>query len=162
MLLGALFLLAFAGGVAELLGLRTSRETPLGQLKSSRRLVEGTWVMAMVAWCTVISGTFFVYPWYRAKPPAGADLIHYPRSYLLANPRLAEWHRFGMEWKEHVAWLAPILATAVAYVAWRYRNKIASDSTLRRGLIGLFSIAFFAAAVAGVFGAFINKVAATR
>jgi len=162
MILGAIFLLAFAGGVAELLGLRSSYETPLGELKSSRRLVEGTWVMAVVAWLTVITGTFFVYPWYRAKPVSGADLIHYPRSYLLANPKMAEWHNFGMEWKEHVAWLAPILATAVAYVTWRYRNKIATDPVLRRGLIALFSIAFFAAGVAGVFGAFINKVAATR
>ena len=72
MLLGAIFLLAFAGGVAELLGLRSTHETPLGQLRSGRRLIEGTWIMAVIAWLTVITGTFFVYPWYRAKPPAGA------------------------------------------------------------------------------------------
>jgi hypothetical protein len=162
MLLGAMFLLAFAGGIAELLGLRATHETPLGQLKSERRLIGGTWIMAVIAWLTVVTGTFFIYPWYRAKAPAGADLVHYPRSYLLAHRNLQEWHNFGMEWKEHVAWLAPILATAVAYVAWHYRRRIATDAMLRRGLLVLFAVAFFAAAAAGVFGAFINKVAATR
>ncbi len=98
-------------------------------------------------------------PWYRANPPAGADLTQFPRSYLLANPHLAEWHKFGMEWKEHVAWLSPILATAVAYVVLRYGTKLAHDAKIRQALIVLFTIAFVAAGVAGLFGAFINKVA---
>ena len=64
-----------------------------------------------------------------------------------------------MEWKEHVAWLAPILATAVAYMVTKYGAKLAKDDEVRRAVIVLFTIAFFAAAVAGLFGAFINKAA---
>jgi hypothetical protein len=30
------------------------------------------------------------------------------------DPSTADWHTFGMEWKEHVAWIAPILATVAA------------------------------------------------
>ncbi len=33
--------------------------------------------------------------------------------WLLASVHLAEWHTFGMEWKEHIAWLSPIFATTV-------------------------------------------------
>jgi hypothetical protein len=118
--------------------------------------------MAVVAWLTVIIGTWIVYPWYRAKPLAGADLAMFPRSFLLSKPTTAEWHKFGMEWKEHVAWLAPILATAVAYMVTRYGNKLAKDDQVRRAVIVLFSVAFFAAAVAGLFGALINKAAPVR
>jgi hypothetical protein len=90
-------------------------------------LIAGIWVMAIVAWLTVITGTYIVYPWYRVKPLAGAELTQCPRSDLLANPDLAAWHTFGMEWKEHVAWLSPILATAVTYVVVRYGSKLASE-----------------------------------
>ena len=119
--------------------------------------------MAVVAWLTVLSGTYLVYPWYRAKPPAGTtDLSNYPKYLLLAKPETAEWHKFGMEWKEHVAWLAPILATAVAYVVVRYGTKLAQERKIRNAALVLFIVAFGAAAAAGVLGAFINKVAATR
>jgi hypothetical protein len=64
-----------------------------------------------------------------------------------------------MEWKEHVAWLAPILATAVAYMVTRYGARLAKDEQVRRAVIVLFSVAFFCAAVAGLFGALINKAA---
>jgi hypothetical protein len=159
MMLGALFLLAYGGGLAELINLGSEWATEAGIAKRVRRLMVGTWVMAVVAWLTVFSGTWIVYPWYRAKPPAGADLSLFPRSLLLSKPGTAEWHKFGMEWKEHVAWLAPILATAVAYMVTRYGIRLAKDNQVRRAVIVLFSVAFFAAAVAGLFGAFINKAA---
>ena len=116
-------------------------------------------VMAAVAWLTVITGTYIVYPWYRAAPPEGANLLDYPRYFLLDNPNLAAWHTFGMEWKEHVAWFSPILATAVAFVVWRYGDKIAQNSKLRNALLILFVLAFAAAGIAGLFGAFITKAA---
>jgi len=159
---GAIFLLAFAGGLAGLWSLRPEWVTVAGLEERLRRLIAGTWLMAILAWLTVITGTYIVYPWYRVKPPAGADLTHFPRSYLLANPNLAAWHTFGMEWKEHVAWLSPILATAVAYVVVRYGPKLANEEKIRRALIVLFTLAFFATAVAGLFGAFINKIAPIR
>ena len=159
MMLGSLFLLAYAGGLAELINLGSEWATEAGIAKRVRRVILGTWVMAVVAWLTVFSGTWIVYPWYRAKPPTGADLTAFPRSLLLSKPTTAEWHKFGMEWKEHVAWLAPILATAVAYMVTRYGIRLAKDNQVRRAVIVLFSVAFFCAAAAGLFGAFINKAA---
>ncbi|MFI5332145.1 MAG: hypothetical protein ACHQ2F_14080, partial [Desulfobaccales bacterium] len=115
MMLGSLFLLAYAGGLAELINLGAEYASEAAIAKRVRRLITGTWVMAVVAWLTVITGTYIVYPWYRAKPPAGADLKMFPKGLLVSSPTTAGWHDFGMEWKEHIAWLAPILATAVAY-----------------------------------------------
>jgi len=117
--LGVIFLLAFAGGLAGLGSLRPAWVTVAGVQERVRRLRAGTWIMAIVAWLTVLTGTSIAYPWYRAILPAGADVVHFPRSYLLAHPQLAAWHTFGMEWKEHVTWLAPMLATSVAYVVLR-------------------------------------------
>lgn len=158
--LGAIFLLAYAGGLAGLWSLRTEYVTPVGLRERVRRLDWGVAIMALVAWITVITGTWFVYPWYRAKPPEGLqDLADFPRYLLLAGASTARWHTFGMEWKEHVAWIAPLLATAVAFVVWRYGDQIAEDARMRRVLIVLFTLAFLAAAVAGVLGAFITKAA---
>jgi hypothetical protein len=69
-------------------------------------LIISTWVMAVVARLTVITSTYIVYPWYRAKAPTGADLSMLPRNLLLSRPDTAGWHNFGMEWMEHVAWFA--------------------------------------------------------
>ena len=159
MALGAIFLLAFAGGFAGLWSLRPEWITTAGIRERVGRLVCGTWIMAITAWLTVITGTWIVYPWYRAPAPEGADLSDYPRNFLLADPNLAEWHKFGMEWKEHVAWLAPILATAVAFVVLRYGVQLANEPRLRRAMLVFFSLAFLCAAVAGLFGAFITKAA---
>ena len=159
---GALFLLAFAGGLAGLYSLRPELLTVTGLRERMTRLVAGTWLMAIAAWGTVITGTYFVYPWYRAKPPEGANLIDYPRYYLLDNPHLAEWHTFGMEWKEHVAWFAPILATVVAFIVLRYGKKLAEYPYLRNVVIVTFLVAFGAAGIAGLFGALITKAAPIR
>jgi len=156
LIFGSLFLLAFAGGIAGLYSLRPDLVTMAGIRERLRRLLAGTWVMAAVAWITVLSGTYVVYPWYRARVPDS------PRSLLLANPATAKWHTFGMEWKEHVGWFAPILATAVAFLVAYYGTQLAEDSRLRRAAIWLFTLAFVAAAIAGLFGAFLNKVAPVR
>lgn len=153
MLLGAVYLLAFAGGLAELWNLRKRYETQEGVAISLRRLFWGTWTMAVTCWLTVISGTYLVYPWYRANLPDS------PRSRLLADPTNALWHTFGMEWKEHVAWLSPILTTAVAFLVTYYGVKLAERDDIRRAATVLFVLAFLAAAAAGLFGAFINKMA---
>lgn len=157
---GALFLLAFAGGLAGLYSLRPELLTVTGLRERMTRLVAGTWLMAIAAWGTVLTGTFIVYPWYRAAAPKGvADLTAFPRSFLLANPNLAEWHTFGMEWKEHVAWFAPILATVVAFVVLRYGKRLAEMPFLRKTLMVTFVLAFAAAGIAGLFGALITKAA---
>jgi hypothetical protein len=146
--LGALYLHSFIEGVRGLL-----------RPEHVRRLVYGVATMSALAWLTVISGTWLIYPGYRAKPVEGADLLNYPQAYLVAHEQIAFWHEFGMEWKEHAGWLAPILTTAVAYVVLRYADQLPEDARLRRALLGMFAIAFFAAFVSGTLGVLINKVA---
>jgi hypothetical protein len=165
LILGAGFLLAFTGGFAGLWGFRSEWLTNDGARAALRRMMLTTWTMAVLAWATVFIGTYALYPWYRAKPPdhiTGLQLQGYPRSVLLANAGTAGWHKFGMEWKEHIAWWAPILATAVAVVVARQRHQLLRNTRLRRALLFLFSVSFFCAAVAAFFGAFINKTAPLR
>ena len=163
MIFGAIFLLAFSGGLAGLYSLRPEWVTVSGIAERIRRLKVGLWAMAAVMWATVYTGTFIVYPWYRATPPEGTtDLSLYPRSLLRSDPATAAWHTFGMEWKEHIGWVAPILATAVAFLVSYYGAGLAKDDRLRRATTVLFILAFATAAVAGVFGAFLNKVGPIR
>ncbi len=160
MIFGALFLLMFTGGWVGLYGLRSKFLSDEGSAHRVFWLKATLWGMAVVAWATVISGTFIIYPWYRAKPPAGVtDFSAYPRSLLLADPGKAEWHNFGMEWKEHVGWLAPIAMTIVAFAVSYYGSSLARKPGERRMLMIFYSSSFAAAAIAGVLGAFINKVA---
>jgi hypothetical protein len=119
--------------------------------------------MAVLAWLTVLSGAYLVYPWYRAVPPAGTrDLSDYPQRFLLSSPLTSGWHDYGMEWKEHVAWLAPMAMTMVAYVFIAYGPQLARRKAMRNAVLGFTAAAFAATAVAGVFGAFLNKYAPVR
>ena len=72
LVIGSFFLLAFAGGLAELYGLRRRWNTDEGITTRVRRLTVGYWVMAVAAWATVVTGTWIVYPWYR-ESLAGED-----------------------------------------------------------------------------------------
>jgi len=172
LLAGTLFLLAFAGGLAGLWSLRAGFLTPAAIKERMRRLYVGVWVMAGVAWITVITGTWIVYPWYRAALAgedysgcAGAALPNAtncsPKDFLVSNVsgQTESWHEFGMEWKEHVGWIAPILATAVAFIVTYYGPRLIARTWLRAVAIVMFVGAFGAAVVGGAFGAFLNKVA---
>lgn len=171
MIIGSAFLLAFAGGLAGLWSLRPEYVTPAGVAERVRRLRIGVTAMAIAAWATVITGTWVVYPWYREKL-AGDDLTGCealqapvgdcsPRDFLLSNVSgdTEQWHKFGMEWKEHIAWIAPMLATAAAFLVLYYGPSLARNSTMRRIVLVIFVGAFAVAAVAGVFGALITKAA---
>ena len=162
MVLGAGFLLAFSGGWVALRSIGSTDLTTEGRSRLHCRMAMLLWSMTILAWLAVLLGTWVIYPWYRAKPSAGAALEGYPKYLLLSNPQTKDWHEFGMEWKEHVAWLAPILAFAVAFVATRHSERLARDAMLRRTLLFLYGVCFFAAAVAGGLGALINKAAPTR
>ena len=165
LVLGTLFLLAFGAVAASMWSLKENLLTEEGVRERVPRIKIGTSVMAIVAWLTVFTGTWIAYPWYRARPPEGTDLTNpevladFPRYLLLAQEKTAQWHEFGMEWKEHVAWIAPFLATAVAFIALYYGAQLVRRSDVRRMLLVLFSLAFAAAGVAGLFGAFITKAA---
>lgn len=161
---GALFLLAFAGGFAGLYSLRPKFVTAEGVAERVTRLRWGMVVMAVAVWLTVIVGTYIVYPWYRAAPPEGIDrtvqseeLSEYPRYWLLAAEETTEYHHFGMEWKEHVAWISPLLATVVAYAVFVYGKSLANLPAVRNIVIALFFLSFAVAGIAGVLGALITK-----
>jgi hypothetical protein len=156
MVLGAVFLLAFAGGLAGLWSLRANLVTPEGVVERMRRLKVGVVAMAVAAWLTVITGTWIVYPWYRE------DIPESPRSRLLADPDRLDWHKFGMEWKEHIAWISPMLATVVAFIVLYYGTNLIRHDRVRKTAITLFVLAFAFAAVAGALGAFITKVEPVR
>jgi len=153
MVFGAIYLLAFAGGFAGLWSMRGGLVTREGLAERMLRMKAGMWVMTIMAWLTVVTGTYIVYPWYRAPIPDS------PRSKLVADAAKRAWHTFGMEWKEHVGWFAPILATAVLFLVLYYGSRLSERDDLRRAAMVLFAVAFLAAAVAGLFGAFLNKVA---
>jgi hypothetical protein len=160
---GALFMLAFSGALAELYRLSVVGTGYRPSVRGQDLL--GVYLIAMVvlAWLTVFSGAYVVYPWYRAVPPAGlTDMSEYPRRLLLASGRTSEWHNVGMEWKEHVSWLAPIAMTMVAYVTLRYRHVITHPRHIRTAVLVFAVAAFVATGVAGAFGAFLNKYAPVR
>jgi hypothetical protein len=160
---GALFMLAFSGALVEIY--RISAPGVPGQMSAREQSLLGFYLLAMVilAWLTVFSGAYVIYPWYRAVPPAGVtDLADYPRRLLLSTGKTSEWHNVGMEWKEHVSWLAPIAMTMVAYVTWKYGRAIVQHRNMRIGVLGFAVAAFLATAIAGAFGAFLNKYAPVR
>jgi hypothetical protein len=153
LILGTFFLLAFTGGLVGLWSLQERFVTAAGLRERIPRLKVWTAAMAVVAWLTVFTGTWIVYPWYRDPAPTS------PKSILLSSESTAQWHEFAMEWKEHVAWLAPMLATAVAFVVAYYGVRLVRRPEWRWPLLILFTLAFIAAGIAGLFGAFITKAA---
>ena len=151
--LGGTYLLAFSGGLSGFYSLRSGLLTEAAITRGVRRLKVGTVAMAVLTWLTVIVGTWLVYPWYRAKTPSS------PRSHLLASPSTKDWHEFAMEWKEHVGWLSPMLATAAAFIVVYYGADLTRSPLVRRIATGLFVGAFASAVVAGLLGALITKKA---
>ncbi len=160
---GALFMLAFSGAIAELY--RMSAPGGVARPDGHENLLLRLYLAAMVilAWATVLTGAYIVYPWYRAIPPAGTvDLANYPQKLLMASKTTSGWHSLGMEWKEHVAWLAPIAMTMVAYVFVKYGPALTKHRQLRAAVLTFTVVAFVATGVAGAFGAFLNKFAPVR
>jgi hypothetical protein len=160
MVFGFGFLLFYTGALVLMITLRSRLLTPDGVDRNVALLKTATTLMAVLSWLAVFVGTYIAYPWYRATPPAGTtDLTSYARSLLLSSPAKASWHNFGMEWKEHVAWISPILATAVTAVVWRYGKSLKDDLTLNWTLVVTTLASFGTAAVAGILGALITKAA---
>jgi hypothetical protein len=116
--------------------------------------------IALLLWMTVVTGTYIIFPPYRASPPAGmTELTQYPRSLLLSSPDTAWLHAFAMECKEHMPWIAAMLATAVAFVTVRFPRMLLTDPSMRRMAIALLAICFALASFTGLMGTLINKVA---
>jgi hypothetical protein len=163
MVFGFIFLLGFSGALYAVYSMKSEWQTAEGIVKTVRNIKVYLWALAASVWAAVFTGTYVVYPWYRAVPPEGtADLGTFPKFLLLASENTAKWHEFGMEWKEHVAFLAPIAATVVAFAVSYYGPQLAKKVGERRAIMIFFILAFVAAAVAGLFGAFITKAAPVR
>jgi hypothetical protein len=157
---GALFLLAFSGALIELYRICTPGRPALPDHRERRFLTCYLIAMVILAWGAVLSGAYLVYPWYRAIPPAGiTDYAGFPQRLLLSNPNTSGWHSLGMEWKEHVAWFAPIAITMVAYVFIKYASDFSRHREVRKAILTFCAVAFIAAAIAGGLGAFLNKYA---
>jgi hypothetical protein len=150
--LGILIVHAFGGGLGTLLTSGDSR------MKDRIRKLS-TASLAVVAWLASAVGTWFGYAGYRAKVPAGGDIAMYPREYLLSSPQLAFWETFAMEWKVHIGWTTPFLATAVAFTALRYRRRLVADRLVRKVMTIMLLLAFAGALVAAGLGAVINVTA---
>jgi hypothetical protein len=159
---GALFMLAFSGALIELYRISTPGPQPSVSAREQTLLTLFLISMVILSWLTVFSGAYIIYPWYRAVPPADVtDLADYPRRLLLASGKTSEWHNIGMEWKEHVAWIAPIAMTMVAYVTMKYPRSIIYRK-MRIAVLAFAVAAFVATGIAGAFGAFLNKYAPIR
>jgi hypothetical protein len=83
----------------------------------------------------------------------------FPQRLLMSSPTTIGWHSLGMEWKEHVAWLAPISITMVAFVFIRYGRDLKNHRQLRAAVLCFAVASFVAAGIAGFCGAMINKYA---
>jgi hypothetical protein len=152
-----LYLLACSGAIVELWRRYSPSAAPVSA-GDERFLRIYFVVMAVLAWLTVLTGTYILYPWYRAAPPPGTvDLSAFPQRLLMSNPSTSAWHSIGMEWKEHVAWLAPISITMTTAVFFRYGRSFRGHPQLRRAILCFLLVSFFAAGVAGFFGAMLDK-----
>ena len=160
---GALYLLACSGAIVEL----WRRYAPVAEAPVSARdeafmrvyLV----VMTLLAWLAVFTGAYIIYPWYRAAPPAGiASLAGFPQRLLMSSPATIGWHQIGMEWKEHVAWLAPISITMASAVFLKYGRDLKNHPALRNAVLCFVVVSFAAAGIAGFFGAMITKNAPVK
>lgn len=157
---GGLYLLACSGALVEQYRF-TNSPTPAESTRADARFLRIYLIsMVVLAWAAVLTGAYIVYPWYRAvAPPGTTDLSAFPQRLLMSNPNTAGWHSLGMEWKEHVAWFAPISITMVAFVFIKYGRDLRNHRQLRSVVIGFAVAAFLSAGIAGFFGAMIDKVA---
>jgi hypothetical protein len=156
MLIGGPFLLAFTGGLVALLGLRAEYLTPEGIRDRVRQLRLGAGVMAVMAWTIVLIGAWVLLPWYREDTPDS------PRSILLSDPSTRQWHEFADVWKTHVAFLAPVLATAAAALVLHYGEALARDRRARNLVLALFLGAFAISSLAALIGSLVTRAAPIR
>ena len=158
--LGGGALMALFASLFALQVLPAASEPSLLPTRSTRLL---QWLLvgtAVILWLTVLGGTYLIFPPYRATPPEGiTDLSQYPRSLITSNPQTAWLHSFGMEIKEHMPWIAAMLATAVAFVGARDRSALLVNATQRQMATVMLAISFLLVAFVAVLGVFINKVA---
>lgn len=158
--LGGAALLGIFAAMAVMRAVDSGATPMAGEDRRARSFALLTVFCAVVLWIAVLSGTYIIFPAYRATPPAGlTDLAAFPRSMLLGNPETAWLHAFAMESKEHMPWIAAMLATAVAFVAVHRRSMLLADPRLRSMSMTLLAICFALVSFTALLGTFVNKVA---
>ena len=157
---GGLYLLACSGAIVELWR-RYAPGAPAEPSTRDERFFRIYLVaMAALGWLAVLTGAYIVYPWYRAIPSARTiSLAGYPQRLLMSRASTIGWHSLGMEWKEHVAWLAPISITMAAAVFIRYGRAIRKYPPLRNAVLCFVVVSLIAAGIAAFFGAEIDDQA---
>ena len=156
LLIGGPFLLAFTGGLVALVGLRSEHLTAEGIRNRVAQLRIGASLTAVMAWAIVFIGIWVLLPWYlEARPDS-------PRSLLLSDPRTRQWHEFADVWKTHVAFMAPILATAAAALVVYYGRTLAHDRVIRNLVLALYLGAFAVASLAALLGSLVARAAPIR
>jgi hypothetical protein len=157
---GALYLLGCSGALVELYRFTTSSQLYESTSSQERFLKRYLLTMVVLAWAAVLTGTYVIYPRYSAAPPSGTtDLSMFPQHLLMSSPTTIGGHSLGMEWKEHVAWFAPISITMVAFVFIRYGRDLKNPRQLRAAVLSFAAASFVTAGIAGFCGAMINKYA---
>ena len=157
---GALYLMAVCGLFVMLYRQFASTKPDSDKSDSSLSLRIYLLAMAASAWLSVLSGTYIVYPWYRASAPTGAaNLAAFPRALLLSSPATRNWHLLGMEWKEHIAWLAPIAITMAAVIALQYGSQLRRHPRIRIAMGGFALGSLLAVGIAGFYGIMLDKKA---
>jgi hypothetical protein len=158
--LGGGAMMALGAALFSLRAMRTAAPSGPAAEAQSRHLV---WLMVFAAvalWLTVLVGTYVTFPPYRAVPPEGlTDLARYPKSLLQSNPGTDWLHSLAMEIKEHLPWIAAMLATAVAAAGLRYRSRLLSDRQLNAMATTLLGLSLLLVAAVALLGVFVNKVA---
>jgi hypothetical protein len=151
------------GLAASLFAMRTLAFSSGDGFGADRQARELGWLLVALAvglWLAVIVGTYIVFPPYRATPPEGlTDLSQYPRALIRATPGFGWLHSYAMETKEHVPWIAGMLATAAAFIGVRYRTAVLRDVQLRNMVMALLAICFVLVSYVSLLGVFVNKAA---
>ena len=156
LVIGGPLLLAFAGTLSALVGLRADYLTGEGIHNRVKLLQIGTCVMAGMTWTLVLIGIWVLLPWYSEDTPSS------PRSRLLADPSTRQWHELADVWKSHVAFMAPILASAAAALVVYYGAALARDRTTRNIVLALLLAAFTVASLSALLGSLVTRAAPLR
>jgi RsiW-degrading membrane proteinase PrsW (M82 family) len=110
-------------------------------------------LLPAMPWAIVLIGTWVLLPWYHEDVPDS------PQSILLSDPDTRQWHEFADVWKTHVAFMAPILATAAAALVVYYGRSLARDRTARNVVLMLLLGAFAVSSLAALIGSLVTRAA---
>ena len=158
--LGSAALLGFAAALWQIYVLRAEDAPAAAVTRQARALAGVTVFIVVMLWLSVLVGTYVIFPQYRATPPDGVtNLAVYPRALILADASNAWLHSIAMEIKEHVPWIAAMLATAASVVCIRHGSQVLCNASLRRITGALLAISFLLVTVVAMLGTLINKFA---